>query len=158
VIDMPDNFHPTDQAPGAIRLIFEYDGDDVRLIHQQTVDVLVTGFDAAAEIRAGRFAEVRDAEDRSLARVAIRHDASSREVFPENPGEPITRVDVERPQGAFTVVVPAPPAARQVALLDVETPAPPPGEPPERGVPSPPAAPREHVVGVFPLDAGEPRP
>ncbi len=149
---MPDTDQPAAPA-GAIRLIFEYDGDDVRLIHRQPVDVLVPGFDAAPDIRTGRFAEVRDADDRALARVAIRHDASSREVFPEDPGDPITRVDVEHPSGAFTVVVPASEAASQVALLDVDVPPPPP--PGERGIASAPAEPRENVLGVFPLTGRE---
>ncbi len=149
---MPDTDQPSDPS-GAVRLIFEYEGDDVRLIHQQPVDVLVTGFDAAPDLRAGRFAEVRDVDDRPLARVAVRHDASSREVFPENPADPITRVEVEHPRGAFTVVVPAAATARRVALLDVDVPPlPPPGE---RGAPPAPAAPRENVLGVFPLETGE---
>lgn len=150
---MPDTDQPAEPS-GAVRLIFEYDGDDVRLIHQQPVDVLVPGFDAAPDIRAGRFAEVRDADDRALARVAIHHDASSREVFPEDPGDPITRVEVEHPQGAFTVVVPASDAARQVALLDVDIPATPP-PPGERGAPPAPVEPRENVLGVFPLTGRE---
>ncbi|WP_051427442.1 hypothetical protein [Arthrobacter sp. H20] len=109
----------------AIRLIFEYDGDDVRLISQQPVDVAVTGFDAHADVRAGRYAEVRDADNRPLTRVPVRTgDTRSAEVFPENPGEPITRVDVDRPSGAFTVVVPAPAAARNIALIDIAAPAP----------------------------------
>lgn len=153
---MPDTDQPADPS-GAMRLIFEYDGDDVRLIHQQPVDVLVPGFDAAPDVRAGRFAEVRDVDDLPLARVAIRHDASSREVFPEDPADPITRVEVEHPSGAFTVVVPAPAAASQVALLDVDV-APPPPPPGERGAPPAPAQPREHVLGVFQLDADGSRP
>jgi len=150
---MPDNDQPAEPS-GAVRLIFEYDGDDVRLIHQQPVDVLVPGFDATPDIRSGRFAEVRDADDRALARVAVRHDTSSREVFPDRPGEPITRVDVEHPTGAFTVVVPASEAARRIALLDVDVPAPPPPSG-ERGTPPPPPEPRENVLGIFPLEAGE---
>ncbi|MHA7140564.1 hypothetical protein ACX80T_03415 [Arthrobacter sp. Sr33] len=119
---MTDNPQPT---PSAIRLIFEYDGDDVRLILQQPVDVAVTGFDAHPEVRAGRYAEVRDADDAPLTRVPVRtSDLHSAEVFPETPGEPITRVQVQRPTGAFTVVVPAPPAARSIALIDVAAPDP----------------------------------
>jgi hypothetical protein len=40
-------------------------------------------------------------------------------VFPEKAGEPIVRVDVPRPRGAFTVVVPAPAEARGVAVVRV---------------------------------------
>ncbi|WP_155849462.1 hypothetical protein [Arthrobacter sp. H20] len=40
-------------------------------------------------------------------------------MFPESDGEPITRVAVARPTGAFTVVVPAPPTARSIASIDI---------------------------------------
>ncbi|MHA7275760.1 hypothetical protein ACX80O_04415 [Arthrobacter sp. Hz1] len=114
-----------DSVPGAIRLIFEYDGDEVRLILQQPVDVAVTGFDAHPDIRAGRYAEVRDAQETPLTRVPIRAgDIHSAEVFPETPGDPITRVRVDQPSGAFTVVVPAPAAARSIALIDIAAPEP----------------------------------
>jgi hypothetical protein len=107
-------------ASRAVRLIFEYDGDNVRLVLQQPVDVAVTGFDLARTERAGHFVEVRDAQGASLARVPVR-DAmtASAEVFPEAPGQPITRVDVPT-QGAFTVVVPATEAARRVAIVRSE--------------------------------------
>jgi hypothetical protein len=105
---------------GAVRLIFEYDGDDVRLVSQTRVDVAVTGFDLAPESRPGRYIEVRSANDEGLGRVPVRGAfAASAEVFPERPGEPITRVDVAQPSGAFTVVVPAPAAAARVSLVEV---------------------------------------
>lgn len=154
---MPVKDQPADRS-GALRLIFEYDGDEVRLVHQQPVDVLVTGFDAAPELRAGRFAEVRDAEDRALARVVVRGDMASQEVFPENPEDPITRIEVEHPVGAFTVVVPVSAAARNVALLDVAITAPPPPTPDGRMAYTAPAKPQENVLGIFALDAGTQQP
>jgi hypothetical protein len=113
----------TPRSP-AVRLIFEYDGDDVRLVGQQDVDVAVTGFDLAAVPQPGRYVEARGAADEPLSRVPIREGFStSAEVFPEDPGEPITRVDVERPRGAFTVVVPAPQGADHVAVVELRPPA-----------------------------------
>jgi hypothetical protein len=110
---------------GAVRLIFEYDGDDLRLVSQTRVDVAVTGFDLAPEPHAGRYLEVRSASDERLGRVPVRGAfSSSAEVFPEQPGEPITRVDVAQPRGAFTVVVPAPAAAVRVSLVEITPPAP----------------------------------
>lgn len=108
---------PAGQANRAVRLIFEYEGDDIRLVLQQRVDVAVTGFDIARTARAGHVVEVRDADGAGLARVAV-HDAmtGSAEVFPEHAGEPITRVDVPV-RGAFTVVVPASEAARRIAVV-----------------------------------------
>ena len=106
--------------PGAVRLIFSTEGDDVTLVSQQRVDVAVTGFDAAPEDRSGHFVEVRGADGQALTRVPI-HTAfpDSVEVFPENHGEAITRVPNLDPSGAFTVVVPARPDARSVALIRV---------------------------------------
>lgn len=145
---------PTDQEPapthGALRLIFEYDGDTVSLLHQLPVDMAVTGFETPQDTRPGRFAEVRDAHDVSLARVQIHGDTGTAEVFPETAGEPIMRVALEKPHGAFTVVVPAPAAAARVALLDVEAQA---GSR-DPNAPAPPPA-RETVIGVFPITGSE---
>src|SRR5215471_18695567 len=69
--------------PGrALRLIFEYEGDRVRLVSQQDVDVAVTGFDLPDVHPPGYYVDSRDAGNQTLARVAAR-DAfgSSTEVF-----------------------------------------------------------------------------
>jgi hypothetical protein len=112
---------PDEAGPArAVRLIFEYDGDDVRLLSQQPVDVAVTGFDIASETRPGNYVETRSGAGDALVRVAARGAfVSSAEVFPEEPGRPITRVNLDRPRGAFTVVVPATSAAQQVAVVRV---------------------------------------
>lgn len=105
----------------AVRLIFEYDGDDVRLISQQPVDVAITGADLAQVHAAGTFVDARDSGNRTLARVTARGVAEATvEVFPEKPGQPFERAKVERPRGAFTVVLPAPPAAARVAVVRVQ--------------------------------------
>ena len=111
------------QAPAApaMRLIFEYDGDEVRLISQQPVDMVVTGADLAQVQGPGTFVDARDGANRTLARVHARGmSEGSAEVFPEKPGQPIVRVAVERPRGAFTVVVPAPQAAANVAVVRIQ--------------------------------------
>jgi hypothetical protein len=106
--------------PSAVRLIFEYDGDDVRLVFQQRVDVAVTDFTVAQASPPGHYVEVRTSEGRSLTRVPVLGAFSpSVEVFGE-PGTPITRVEVERSAGSFTVVVPASEVATCVSLLRVE--------------------------------------
>ena len=48
----------------AIRLIFEYEGDQVRLVSQQPVDVAITGFDIARTQRPGWHVDTRDAAGR----------------------------------------------------------------------------------------------
>jgi len=104
----------------AIRLIFEYDGDQVRLVSQQPVEMAITGFDIAQAEHSGYYVDTRDAAGRTLARVPARNAFfASMEVFPEQPGEPITRVDVAKPRGAFTVVIPAPSDADHVSLVQV---------------------------------------
>lgn len=108
------------QGPGAVRLIFEYDGDQVRLVSQQRVDMAITGADIALVETAGFYVDSRDAAGKTLARVpAPTAFARSLEVFPERAGEPIVRVDVPRPKGAFTVVVPAPRDADHVTVVEV---------------------------------------
>ena len=84
----------------AMRLIFEYEGDQVRLVSQQPVDVAITGFDIARAQHPGWYVDTRDATGRALARVPARDAFSGgAEVFPEQHGEPITRVAVAKPRG-----------------------------------------------------------
>lgn len=118
-----DATQPTPKA--AMRLIFEYEGDNVRLISQQSVDVAITGFDLARAQHPGLYIDTRDAAGRALARVPA-HGAfpSGAEVFPEQQGEPITRSTGATPKGAFTVVVPVPEGADHVAVVQVAPPRP----------------------------------
>jgi len=106
----------------AVRLIFEFEGDQVRLVGQHPVDAAVTGFDVSQVAQPGYYVETRTTEGLALARVPAREAfRASAEVFPEQPGAPITRVDVE-PRGAFTVLAPLPDAARQVAVVQLAQP------------------------------------
>jgi hypothetical protein len=140
----------------AIRLIFEYEGDEVRLVTQQPVEMAITGFDIAQVERPGYYVDARDADGQTLARVPARNAfAASTEVFPEQPGEPITRIDVPEPPGAYTVVVPVPERADHVAVTRVA-----PGTP---GAPRPgtlatspvPGSPEVTDVATFPLDSSQ---
>lgn len=107
----------------AIRLIFEYEGDEVRLVSQQPVDVAVSGFDLAQTPHPGHYVEARGRGNELLSRVPVREAfAESAEVFPEQPGEPITRVELPERRGAFTVVIPAREDAARVALVQVRPP------------------------------------
>lgn len=122
-----------EETPGAaLRLIYEYEDGEVRLVSQQRVDVAVSGFDLA-EAPTVDHVEVRGVDGSALSRVKVR-DAlpESLEVFGE-PGDAITRVPDTVRRGAFTVVVPAPQAAARVVLQRPAAPeaAPAPGE---RGV------------------------
>ena len=96
------------QPQRAVRLIFEYDGDEVRLVSEHPVEMVVTEADTAQPRSAGYYVDARDTAGRTVARVAAHTAfAGSMEVFPEQPGEPITRIDAAA-KGAFTVVIPAP--------------------------------------------------
>lgn len=117
---MPMNEESQAAPTLAMRLIFEYEGEQVRLISQQPVDVAITGFDVSRTERPGYYVDTRDSNGRTLARVPAREAFSrSTEVFPEQPGQPITRVDVEGARGAFSVVVPVAAGADRVAVVHV---------------------------------------
>ena len=139
----------------SIRLIFEYDGDRIKLVSQQPVDMAVTGFDILQSEQAGVFVDTRDADGRMLARVPARNAlANSLEVFPEKAGDPISRIDVKKPHGAFTVIVPAPDLADHFSIVRVQ-----PVAPGARTFASPPTSPVEGGTEVqelarFPLTTG----
>jgi hypothetical protein len=117
---MPSNESNQPAQTRAARLIFEYEGERVHLVSQQVVDMVVTGFDIARAQKAGVYVDARDAEGKTLARVPARDAfATSTEVFPEQAGEAIVRVDPPRGKGAFTVVIPLPQKVRNVAVVRV---------------------------------------
>ncbi|MGV1010283.1 MAG: hypothetical protein ACOYBY_17045 [Dermatophilaceae bacterium] len=130
-----------------IRLIFEYDGDTVTLVSQHSVDMAVPGFNVRAPRQPGHYVEVRNAAGEALSSVPVRGAfTGSAEVFPENPAEPIVRVDVPRPHGAFDVVVSVPEEAERVALLRIL----PTSDSLARG--AAPAAAQPEELATFPLD------
>jgi hypothetical protein len=132
-----------DTPARAVRLIFEYDGDQVSLVSQQPVDMAVPSF-AIGQQQPGVYVHARDATGATLAAVpAPQAFSSSLEVFPERAGEPIVRLDMPRPHGAFTVVVPASDAARQIAVVRVS------------GAISPPPGARADVAGPPPVTETE---
>lgn len=143
-------------GPTAVRLIFEYEGDQVRLVHQQPVDVVISGFDLPREQIAGHHVEVRGAGEKLLSRVPIRSAmSSSMEVFPEDPGDPITRTDLPEARGAFTVIVPAGPQADHVTVVRIGTGERQAGELDARATSPVPGAPDVVELGSFPLEGGE---
>jgi|GEM_PF-5339622 len=103
-----------------IRLIFERSGGEFVLVSRQRVDMtlpepVATGEDGA---QPQFLAEVRDSGGQALNRTAMPNPLEfHREVFSEEGEESIYRVDVEEPEGAFTVVVPDHPEADHLSLL-----------------------------------------
>ena len=53
----------------AMRLIFEYEGDQVRLISRQPVEMVLADFDPTQTGPPGYFVDARNARGRALARV-----------------------------------------------------------------------------------------
>lgn len=103
-----------------IRLTFEHSADGVTLVSRQRVEmVLPAQYRVPEEAAAPAFvAELRDSADQVLHRTAIRDPLQPhREVFSPDPDRSISRVPVDRPEGAFTVIVPDTPEADHLALL-----------------------------------------
>jgi hypothetical protein len=113
---------PRFQPRRAIRLIFEYEGDTLRLVAQQSVEMVVaeSAADPSAARTPGYYLDARDAAERTLARAPARGAfGRSAEVFPERHEDPIQRIDVEQPRGAFTVTLPAIDAADHVTMVRI---------------------------------------
>lgn len=106
----------------SVRLIFSYEGDEVWLESRQPLTMAAPPGDPVEgdERPRGFWSEVRDAEGAVLHRRAmhnpIRHHV---EVFSPDPEQPISWVPVERPAGAFAVLVPLLRGADHAALMAV---------------------------------------
>jgi hypothetical protein len=126
--DHREELFVSEQQPGSgqearsVRLIFSYDGDDVRLESRQPVEMRAPRSDPVEGYadQTGFWTEVRDAQGSVLHR-QVMHDPVRRdaEVFSPDPERSIARVPIERPHGVFSVVVPLVPGADHVALMGV---------------------------------------
>jgi hypothetical protein len=112
---------PSLPAPGPVhRLTFEYDGDQVSLVSDQQVELIVPPTQPLerAESDSGFTVILRDADDKPLYRFTrsspMRHDA---EVFSESGDRTVERTGIDRPKGAFTVLVPDVTGAETVELF-----------------------------------------
>jgi hypothetical protein len=104
----------------ARRLIFEYEGDDVRLVSTQAVDMVVPPGESLAgdEAPPGVLAEVRQADGTTLYRQAVGHLLRSDvEVFSDDPTRSIARAPVDRPSGTFALLIPEDEAADHLAIV-----------------------------------------
>jgi hypothetical protein len=103
----------------ALRLVFEYEGDEVKLVSQQRVAMLVPPGDTRGgeEERAGFRYEVQDREGRALYRRAARNPIrTDMEVFGPEPGS-FTHVETAEPRGVFTLLIPDLEEAHTLALV-----------------------------------------
>jgi hypothetical protein len=112
---------PESPTPRAVRIVFAYDGDEVRVVSSRQVDMVVPEIgEPAAEPSAGLRAEVRAADGGILDRRAVRAVPADAEVFSPDPGRTVQRMPVDRPTGVFVVLVPALPDADHLALVSDE--------------------------------------
>jgi hypothetical protein len=133
------------QPRRAVRFIFEYEGDQLRLVAQQSVEMVVAEPSPGGADTPGYYLDARDSGERTLARVPARGAFSqSAEVFPERHEEPIARIDAPRQRGAFTVTLPAVEQADHVTVVRIV-----PGA--ERGAGLDRAQPRAIDLASFPL-------
>ena len=108
------------ESPKAMRLTFSYDGDDVKLVSKQTVDMVVPPSDPVKGFarQKGFWAELKGAEDRTLYRQVMhnptRNDA---EVFSDDPEQSISRAPAPKRKGVFVVVVPETDKGEAVSLV-----------------------------------------
>ncbi|MGH3901173.1 MAG: hypothetical protein ACRDTA_23570 [Pseudonocardiaceae bacterium] len=108
------------QPRGAVRMIFEYVGDDVRLVSARRVNMHAPPTDRleGAEEHQGLWAEVRDTGGATLHRQVLADPVRRGvEVFSDDPAQGIVRAPVERPSGLFVVLVPDLGEADHLALF-----------------------------------------
>jgi hypothetical protein len=103
----------------AMRLTFSYDGDDVKLLSQQRTEMTVPPSDAVKGYGKykGFWAELRSGTDKTLYR-SVMHNPTKNdaEIFPETPGESISREPAPKRKGVFVVVVPDTDKGEEVIL------------------------------------------
>lgn len=106
--------------PKAVRLTFTFEGDEVRLVSRQPVEMIAPPTDKldGYEHEQGFWLEVRTGQDETLHRQVmqdpLRYDV---EVFSPDPEQSVFRIPVGERSGSFTVVVPDLSEADHVALL-----------------------------------------
>jgi hypothetical protein len=115
--DLPEEPPPHRRA---IRLVFAYEGDQVRLVSRTRIEKVLPQTDQSADALdfRGTWSEVRDAAGALLdRRVLVDPMPRDAEVFPEQLDGEISRQPLERPTGVFTLLVPDVDGADHVAVL-----------------------------------------
>jgi hypothetical protein len=103
----------------AMRLTFSYEGNSVKLLSQQRVEMIVPASDAVKGYgtHKGFWAELRSGRDKTLYRTVMHNPTKNdAEVFPGTPNEGITREPAPKRKGVFVVVVPDTDEGEQVIL------------------------------------------
>jgi hypothetical protein len=115
----PHFLQSTPDYTHSLRLTFVYRDGDVRLARTERVAMIAPAVVTAPPTgdQAGYRVEVRDAQGNLLYHRPL-HDPTQEgiEVFGDEPGEPIYRVDNPKREGEFDVLVPDFPAAAEFSL------------------------------------------
>jgi len=102
-----------------MRLTFSYQGDQVKLVSQQPVEMTVPPSDPVKgyEQQKGFWAEVKGDQDKTLfLRVLHNPTRNDAEVFSDDPEQSISRAPAPKRKGVFVVVVPHTEKSREVTL------------------------------------------
>jgi hypothetical protein len=113
------NMSPSKPPNRSLRLLFQFEGDSVKLVSAQRVEMKAPPPQAPPPDTPfnGAWFELRDAQGNSMYRRAI-HDAMSGdlEVLSDNPDRPLAHVKSAVKQGVFYLIAPDIPQARTVML------------------------------------------
>jgi hypothetical protein len=92
----------------ALRLVFSYDGEDVRLVSQQSVEMVVPPSDPIpAEGQTGFWYELKDRKEQTLYRRFMHNPIRfAAEIRSDDPNRPFTWQEVSEPHGTFVLLVP----------------------------------------------------
>jgi hypothetical protein len=112
------------ESNNAMRLTFSYDGDDVKLLTQQRIEMMAPPSDPMKGYgtrQKGFWAELRSGSDKTLYRTVMHNPTKNdAEVFPESPAGVISREPAPKRRGVFVVLVPDTDKGEEVILCRSE--------------------------------------
>lgn len=103
----------------ALRLIFSYEGDKVKLVSKKPVRMTIPPSDSLEgyEEHKGFWAELKGAKKKTLYRHVLHNPTKNdAEIFPDDPEQGITRVPAPNRTGTFVVLVPDTVKGHEVTL------------------------------------------
>lgn len=109
------------KKPKTLRLVYAYDGDEVKLVSKQRVDMLLPAQETKPEVLAspGLKYELRDKEECSIFSNIIENPLRSDiEVFSDNPKQTARRVEMPKKKGSFVLLIPEISEAENLVLLE----------------------------------------
>jgi hypothetical protein len=100
---------PFAEPPRTLRLTFSYEGDTVRLISRERLEMIPPPSEPVAirEGQSGFWYEVRDTDERILYQRVLQNPIQfDVEVFTSDPNQMLTRQRVANPRGVFVLTAP----------------------------------------------------